>query len=110
MLAVHDEVDGDLAPVGVDAADGVRPDERALLLGQFVEAVQGERLGQRVDLDVVADDHDLDVRVGELTGLERVEASATEHQPDHVRGQLLAADHLKRVDRTSCHANLPRNG
>jgi hypothetical protein len=106
VFAVHHEVDGELSTVGICVTDGVGAYDGSVRLGQFVEAVEGERMGQRVDVDVVANDDDLDIGVGEVIGRERVETAAAQHDPDHVWGQLLAADHLERVDRTSCHAHL----
>jgi hypothetical protein len=102
VLAVHDEVDGDLAALGVDLAHGVGAHGRALVRRQFPETVQGERLRQRGDVDARVDDDHLHVGIGVLVGGEG--GAAAEDDADHVRCQLLGAHHLEGVNRTSCHS------
>ena len=97
VLAVHNEVDGDLAGLGVEAAHRVGAHGGLLLGRQLLEAVQRQRVRQRRHVDVIAHEDELDVGVGELTGFEGVEPGATEHDAHHVRCQLLGADNLECV-------------
>ncbi len=103
VFAVHDEVDGDLAPRRVGVAHRVGAHGGPLLGRQHVETVQRQRLGQRAHIELVVGEHQLDVRIGVVVRRERVETLAAEHDPHHVRRELLGAHDLEGVHRTSCH-------
>ena len=107
MLTVHNDVDGDLAGGRVGAAHGQRPNHRLLCRGQLGETVQRQRPGQAGHIDVVGDDYQLDVGVGELAGPEGLEAVAAEDNPDHVRRDFFAAHHLEGVYWSTGHVVPP---
>lgn len=103
VLTVQHDVHGDLAGRGVDMTNGHGAHRRPLRGGQVGEAVQGQRPGQPPDIDIVVDEHQLDVRVGEVAGDECVEAAAAEHYPDHVRREVSGSDNLKGVQWSTRH-------
>ena len=92
VLAVHHDVDRDLAGRGVDMTNRHGPYRRLFLGGQVGKAVQRQRLRQSGHVDVVCDEYQLDVGVGEVAGHEGVEITAPKHYPDHVRCELLGTD------------------
>jgi len=92
----------DLAGRDVDPAHRDRPNRR-LLLGRLLgEAVQGQRVRQPGHVDIVVDEDELDVGVGEFAGHEGVEAVAAQHSPNHVRCELFGTDDAKALQRSTC--------
>src|SRR5580693_4579483 len=103
MLTVHDDVYRDLAGRNVDMTNGHRPHRRPLVGGQAGKAVQGQRLRQPGHVNSVIDEHQLDIRVGEITGHEGVESTAAKHHSHHVWCELLGTDYFKVLQRSTCH-------
>ena len=110
MLAVHDEIDGDLPRGRISLANRVGPHHRLLGGLELVEAVERQRPRQGVDIDSTGNDRDFHVRVGEITGCEGVEARAAENDADHMWRDLLGAHDLEGVQRATRHLNPPNVG
>ena len=97
MVAVHHEVDRDLALVGIGPPHRQGADHRPTFGSQHLKAVQGERRWKGRDVDVVAEEQDLAVGIGKLVGHECVEPVAAEHNSHDVRRYLLGPHHLEAV-------------
>ncbi|GAA2906882.1 hypothetical protein GCM10011428_21230 [Streptomyces violaceus] len=111
LVTVDDEVQGQLAVLGVPLAHRVRPGHRPLFAGDLLANalhVEGFRVGHALGRE-----QQLHIVVGARARREVGEALAAEHHTLHVRSQPLGADDLSGVrlarlaSRSLCHEDLP---
>src|SRR6202012_2795789 len=103
VLTVHDDVQRDLVGSHVDLTHGDGAHRGLFLGGQGGKAVQSQWLGQFFDTDVVRDEYQLHVGVGEFAGNESAEIPAPQHYSNHVRCELFGTDDFEALQWSTCH-------